>query len=108
MACFSGPSAPALRRGPQVVDLFSDSDDEQPAQGSPAVGSPAVDGHVAQLVDMGFTPEQAAQVSGALPCMQVSVQPGPVLYKEATFGHGTWFSTGFRTQEKGSQSACHW
>lgn len=74
VACFPGPSALALGRGPQVVDLLSDSDDEQPAQGSPAVGNPAVDGHVAQLVDMGFTPEQAAQVSGALPCMQLSAQ----------------------------------
>ena len=74
VACFPGPSAPALRRGPQVVDLLSDSDDEQPTQSSPAAGSPAVDGHVAQLVDMGFTPEQAAQVSGTLLCIPVSAQ----------------------------------
>ncbi len=40
-----------------MVEILSDSEEEQPAE-----SSPMADGHVAQLVDMGFTPEQAAQV----------------------------------------------
>ena len=39
------------------MEILSDSENEQPAQ-----SSPMADGHVAKLIDMGFTPEQAAQV----------------------------------------------
>lgn len=39
------------------MEILSDSEGEQPA-----LSSPAADGNVAQLVDMGFTPDQAAQV----------------------------------------------
>jgi hypothetical protein len=58
----------------EVVDLLSDSEDDERAQEGtpPATASPAGarggaaqaagDGGVAQLVDMGFTPEQAEQV----------------------------------------------
>ena len=54
----AGPSQPpATAQAPQVVEVLSDSEDEQPAQ-----ATPAADGQVAQLMDMGFTPEQAAQV----------------------------------------------
>ena len=53
-----GTSQPlAAAQTPQVVEVLSDSEDEQPAQ-----ATPAADGQVAQLMDMGFTPEQAAQV----------------------------------------------
>ena len=88
-----------------MVDLLSDSDDE-PAQGSPAVGSPAVDGHVAQLVDMGFTPEQAAQVSGALPCMQLFAQSRPVLCRGDFWAQNLVLN---RLKDTGGlQSACRW
>lgn len=53
----AGSSQPAPAQTPQVVEVLSDSEDEQPAQ-----ATPAADGQVAQLMDMGFTPEQAAQV----------------------------------------------
>ena len=56
------PSAPAA----EVVELLSDSDEE----GTPAADAPgpssAGAGGVAQLVEMGFPPEQAAQVNGAV------------------------------------------
>ena len=42
------------------MEILSDSEEEQPAH-----SSPMVDGHVARLVDMGFTPEQAAEVNPA-------------------------------------------
>ena len=53
-----GLSQPAPAQTPQVVEVLSDSEDEEPAQAA----TPAADGQVAQLMDMGFTPEQAAQV----------------------------------------------
>ena len=55
--CCAGATAPAIRRDVPVVEILSDSEGEQPA-----LSSPAADGNVAQLVDMGFTPDQAAKV----------------------------------------------
>ena len=48
------------------MEILSDSEEELPAQ-----SSPMVNGNVAQLVDMGFTPEQAAEVKRVqAPCVQ--------------------------------------
>lgn len=62
----------------EVVELLSDSEEEGAQEGTPAAAAPlawarggaaqaAGDGSVAQLVDMGFTPEQAEQV----PCQVI-------------------------------------
>ena len=68
MYAFQSPHVPvghpgaAAREPFPVVEILSDNEEEQPAQSSPLADSP-----VAQLVDMGFTPEQAAQVCNVQP-----------------------------------------